>query len=404
MKLSVAMIVKNEVETLKATVESVSKHVDEIVIGIDEASSDGTKKLAKKLASKVIPIYLTEELEKGGPRDDTTTDWGFSAARNLVFDACTPGSWRLILDGHELVKNPSKIRRLVNSVSKVGGDAIMLPVYFEPDNDGIPQLAYKQGRLLGPEVRYTKSIHNLPQFKNKHVSEEIIIEHCKKHQNKKSRSERNTQRSSVNIDSLKKKVASNPKDARSMFYLGQAYRENQQWEEAINIFSLCLTVSVWNEERWHARYDMARCYRAINDFDNARSQYSQCLEEFAPMAEAYFCLGDMAYKQQRFQEARIWLEKCVELPMPDCNLFVTPMVYMFNRHDALSMVYNHYGEYKKAIEQGEIALKAKKDERVKKNVRVWKEHLNPPKKKKPAKKAPAKKKPVKKAPAKKKKK
>jgi hypothetical protein len=49
---------------------------------------------------------------------------------------------------------------------------------------------------------------------------------------------------------------------------------------------------------------------------------------------------------------------------------------LIDRYDLLSMVYNHTGEYLKAIEQAEIALRAAPIARIQRNIEIWREHLN----------------------------
>lgn len=93
------------------------------------------------------------------------------------------------------------------------------------------------------------------------------------------------------------------------------------------------------------------------------------------MAEAYYYLGDLAYKQQLFCEAQVWLEKCVQMPIPVCRMFVNPSVYLVARYDLLSMVYNHLGQYEDAIEQAEKALEAAKNERIENNISSWRRHV-----------------------------
>lgn len=370
------MIVKNEAKTLEKTIESVRNYVDEIVIGVDEASNDGTKELVDKLADKVITIYLSEELSKKGPKDDSSTDWGFSRARNMVLEQCT-GDWRLILDGHELVHNPDKMHEAIKEAESKGADGIDVNLHFELDFNGIPGSIFRQGRVFKFSVRYNSPIHNVPVVRSYHFTKAFYIEHCKKEQDEKSREERNIQRSNANIDGFRKKVLENPKESRRLFYLGEAYRESDRFAEAIETYKDYLEVSTWREERWHARTEMAGCYRAIGQDDKAREQYSRALDEFPQYAEGYYYMADLAYHRQQFQEALVWLEKCIQMDMPECELFLTPAIYMFYRWDLLSMTYEHLGQPLKAIEAAnKIIEQGIKAPQVETNIRAWKDDLS----------------------------
>jgi glycosyltransferase involved in cell wall biosynthesis len=373
--LSLAMIIWNEENTLEDTINSVSDYVDEIVIGIDSASNDGSREIAERLADKVITTDLSKELDNEGPLDGSDSDWGFSAARNLVLDQCDPENWRLILDGHEIFMRPEKLKEEIERISSIGGDGIEIPVFFERDKDGIFNQRFSQARLLGPDVRYNNPNHNVPVIKNLFTSGAMAIEHCKQKQALESRVARDKQRSSSNIGGLKERVEKNPKDSRAWFYLAQTYQENGMWSEAAEAFEKYLEISTWKEERWHARNRLGACYGKLYRINDAREQHSLSLEEFPAMAEGYYCLGYMAYNEQKFQEAKVWLEKCVQLEMPVCKLFLRPRIYLFDRWHQLSMVYHHTKEYDKAIEVAKKALEVSDNAQVKKNIAYWEKFI-----------------------------
>lgn len=368
--ISVAMIIKDEVKTLRSTVETVRPFVDEIVIGLDNASSDGTDQIVEELADKVIRTNLNEELavEKSVDEDEK---WGFEKARNRVLDQCKPDNWRLTLDGHETVLSPQNMSNAIETARTQGCDGVELMILFEPNANGIPSRMFRQGRLFAPSVRYNNALHNVPVVNKTLFYEDIEIEHRKQLQDAKSKLQRDRQRSHSTIEGFLKDVRENPGHTRSWFYLGNAYRENAKWTEAIDAYKQYLKIANWNEERWHARANMGECWVQKSNFVEAREQYVQALEEFPGMVEAYYCLANLAYKQQRFREAQAWLEFCVDMPIPQCRLFVNPMVYLFNRYDLLSMVYHHMGRYEDAIATAKRALVRVTDPRVQKNIAHW---------------------------------
>jgi hypothetical protein len=101
------------------------------------------------------------------------------------------------------------------------------------------------------------------------------------------------------------------------------------------------------------------------------------IKEFPPMAEAYYQLGLLAYKQQNHHEAEVWFSKCVTMPMPKCRLFVNPRVYKQSRWDMLSMTYHNLGRYEDALQTGIVALNAAPNERIESNVKRWRSLINP---------------------------
>jgi len=374
MTLSLAMIIKDEVQTIERTIMSVKEYVDEIVVGLDKESTDGTIDVLKKLGITPIHLDLSAELKTKGPIQGSG-EWGFSKARNKVLDACSFANFRLILDGHEIVHHPENLIRIIEEAKISNCDGVEVPIHFEKDDNGIPRLIYNQGRILGPHVRYKNSMHNVPVIKQMMFSKDIVVEHCKKDQAGTSKIARDVQRSDSTIEGFEQKVKENPKDARSWFYLGAAYKENRKYHDSIRAYRKCLKHSVWNEERWHALVNTGTCFSCLGKQDKAREQFVLALGAFPPMAEAYYYLADLAYKQKQYREAQVWLDKCVELDMPSAKLCVNPKIYIVDRYDLLSMVYNHLGQFGRAIEWAKKALEAGPNLRIEKNIHIWQVHI-----------------------------
>jgi len=97
-KVTLCGIVKNEIKTVKRTLDCVDKFVDEYIIGIDDSVSDGTDKMIKR--------WFKKRKKKGEIfyfrwKDD------FSYARNLTLKKAT-GDWVLVLDFHEYFPDNEK--------------------------------------------------------------------------------------------------------------------------------------------------------------------------------------------------------------------------------------------------------------------------------------------------------
>jgi tetratricopeptide (TPR) repeat protein len=84
--LTLAMIVRNEAESLPRCLDSVAGLVDEVVI-CDTGSTDATLDIARRRASRLIEHPWDED---------------FAAARNVALEAAT-GDWILVLDADEVL-------------------------------------------------------------------------------------------------------------------------------------------------------------------------------------------------------------------------------------------------------------------------------------------------------------
>lgn len=209
-RLSLCMIVRDEIDCLQRCIDSVKDTVDEIVI-VDTGSTDGTLEMAKRYASK---------LEQIAWRDD------FSYARNASIELAT-GDWILQLDADEYLREES-CPELLQAIRKLDMLAYNLAVrnHFE---EGRCEIFYP-ARLFRrmPSVRYTGKIHEQvtpalleimksdPRWRTDTL-ETVVIEHLgymqqsKESKNKKSR----------NISLLTRALADDPTDLYRRFKLAQ---------------------------------------------------------------------------------------------------------------------------------------------------------------------------------------
>src|SRR5687768_16414549 len=105
MNVSIAMIVKNEQETLARCLDSVQGAVDEIIV-VDTGSTDSTPEIARRYTDRVLTFPWCDD---------------FAAARQFAFDHAT-GTWVGWLDADDVVIGAEHIRGLVaEATPDVGG-------------------------------------------------------------------------------------------------------------------------------------------------------------------------------------------------------------------------------------------------------------------------------------------
>lgn len=104
--ISLCMIVKNEEKYLADCLNSVKDLFDEIIIVIDDRSTDKTKEIAIEFGAKVFDFKWCDD---------------FSAARNESLKHAT-SDWILVLDADETIskRDHPKIREMVSSNSAIG--------------------------------------------------------------------------------------------------------------------------------------------------------------------------------------------------------------------------------------------------------------------------------------------
>lgn len=144
--LSLAMIVKNEADTLERCLRPALPHVDEIVI-VDTGSTDGTRKIARRYAD----VY--DEIEWPG---------SFSEARNHSYDLATE-DYILVLDGDEYIPNPFHWELIRKSIAQPKVGLVQLRLHnILPDDSlvGASEIWHERIVPNHPEVRWEGKVHN----------------------------------------------------------------------------------------------------------------------------------------------------------------------------------------------------------------------------------------------------
>ena len=238
MKLSVAMIVKNEETQLAGCLDSVCG-VDEIVI-VDTGSTDKTKEIAYRYTNKVFDFPWIDD---------------FAAARNHAREKCT-GDWIISIDADE-------------RLDFLGVDKIREWVKQNPDNDGLLVKMYAPNNFFyvtrvfknSPTIVWKGAIHELISTLNP-VRTDIAIKFGWSESH-----EKDPDRSLRILENEYKKDNKNP---RTLYYLAREYFYKTQWEKSIQIYNEYLPLSTWLPERSDAYLMKSYCLWQLGRGDEAR--------------------------------------------------------------------------------------------------------------------------------------
>ncbi len=363
--VSVCLIAKNEAGTLQPCLKSVRDVVDEIVVLVDDSTTDDTFEKAKKYAD-VVDYFKWED--------------NFSAARNQSIAKCTK-EWILIMDAHEILhpKSKSVLTNLLQRVQpgKDMSDTSVFSgmIYMNPEGQDldklIPEIFFLQPRLFknNGDHLYEGRVHNWLATKEgsrglKRPVNEMVFIHRRTEENRKVRKE---QRKSMNVEILLKDIEENPTVARYYFYLANTYLEVDEHDKAIETYNKYLEMSTWNAERAHAMLMMATIYCQRKAWKEAMDILYDALHEDWERAEIYCLLGDVAYEQKDFYRAQHWWNAAKDKRPPMNGLFLTGPAYTYMPYEKLANLYTNVGEWieasfcaDKAIELGSQSPNMKK--------------------------------------------
>ncbi|MDR2562185.1 MAG: glycosyltransferase [Holophagales bacterium] len=176
MLVSLAMIVKNEEETLAHCLESVKPIVDEMVI-VDTGSTDKTIEIAKGFGASVHHFQWCDD---------------FSAARNESLKHCR-GEWVLVMDADEAI-DPLDYEKIKNACTNPFADAYEMKCrYYSYDSTKLSQSSgavpntspYSEGRHLpfyaeNTALRLAKMFDGLVFSNSVHESMRPSLTNCGK--------------------------------------------------------------------------------------------------------------------------------------------------------------------------------------------------------------------------------
>lgn len=347
--VSLCMCVKNEGRTLERAITSVLGAVDEIVIGVDNSSDDGTLDIARKYGSagKVFKFQWQDS---------------FSYARNEVIKRAD-GDLILILDGHEFVPSDndpislqlSRMRHIDTDKFKVMTplsileqirqqgippefDVICLTLGMNPDEWGIPGLFFLQPRIFrnNGSIKYASEVHNYltgySSEKTMGCPEGVII-----HAMPPEREEqRKAQRRKMNVQGLSadvKREYAKPRaerDGRPFFYLGNTYSDLGVMDKAVYWYKQYLLYSKFGEEKYQVLQQLAVItYRHYKDYALARKYVLESMQIQWRRSEPLVMMGEIALTEEHWDEAFHWYDLARTIPAPPSVMFMQGTLYSF---------------------------------------------------------------------------
>lgn len=205
MKISLAMIVKNEEKYIERCLNSVKGLVDEMVI-VDTGSTDNTVNIIKQFPD--VKLFRFEWCDN------------FSIARNYSIVE-TSGDYILVLDADEYIVSGTRgaLEKVMNK-NTIG--RILIVSRFKKGNQEHLSKAYVS-RFFPKDERYTGAIHEQIHSDRPKVILDLKVKHDGYFA---------TNKSERNIPLLLKEVKRNPLDAYYIFQLGKELRISKQYKES----------------------------------------------------------------------------------------------------------------------------------------------------------------------------
>lgn len=337
-KVCVYAICKNEEKFVTRWVNSM-KEADEIYV-LDTGSSDDTRKKLKKLGVHVVKKIIKP--------------WRFDEARNE--------SLKLVPEDTDIC-----VCTDLDEVFAPGWRQKLEEVW----DDSTTRLAYNYNWSLDennhPKVNfYIEKIHTRSDYIWTHPVHEVLTYVGKTAEIKKTTDEitlnhypDSTKSRGSYLPLLELSVKEDPEDDRNMHYLGREYMYYGKWNEAIDtlIRHLSLPRALWKDERCASMRFIARCYKNLNRFEEARMWLDKAIQEAPYLRDPYMERALLEYQLENWKEVEVYCLKALEIKEHQKNYINEVFSWNYTVYDLLSLSYYYQGKKKEAIQYIKIALK-----------------------------------------------
>ena len=351
-KICIYTIAKNEIKFVDRWVES-AKEADYMCV-LDTGSTDGTVERLKELGVKV-------EQKK---------------YKNFRFDKARNDSLELIPDDAEICvsvdmdeffeKGWAQILK-DNWADNVGRARYRYTWNFNPDgSEGIVFMADKVHKnkyyewvnpvheILVPKKETNLITIDLPQVRLYHKAD-----------NSKSRGSY--------LPLLELSIQEDPTNDRNMHYLGREYMFHGMYDKAIETLNrhLKMPSATWKDERSSSYRFIAFCYKQKGDNEKQEEYLLKSLLEADHIRESYYELGEFYFEKNDYLKSAVFFNQMLKIDSRYLSYMSAPKCWGSLPYDYLSMCYYYLGDYEKALQNVNEALKFEKSERLLSNKSIF---------------------------------
>ena len=178
---------------------------------------------------------------------------------------------------------------------------------------------------------------------------------------------------------LELSVKEDPLDDRNIHYLGREYMFYGKYNEPIDtlIKHLSLEKATWKDERCASMRFIARCYKYLKRYDEARMWLDKAIKEAPYLRDGYTERALLEYELNNYNDAKYFLEEALKIKEHTKSYINEPFCWNETIYDLLSLTYFYLGEYDKALKYVNIAISINpNDERIKNNKILMDEKRN----------------------------
>ena len=169
---------------------------------------------------------------------------------------------------------------------------------------------------------------------------------------------------------LELSVEEAPDDDRNMHYLGREYMYYGKWNECIDtlIRHLNLPSATWKDERAASMRFIARSYKNLNRFEEARMWLDKAMKEAPYLRDAYIERALLEYELKNYIEVEKYCHKALEITSHAKSYINETFSWDHTVYDLLALSMYYQGRIEESLFYINKALEVSpENERLRKN-------------------------------------
>lgn len=328
-KICVYAISKNEEKFVKRWYESV-KEADGIYV-LDTGSSDNTVQLLKNLGANVSEKEIKP--------------WRFDVARNeslkLVPEDC---DICVCIDIDEVISKGW--RKKLEDIWDDNTNHLRYIYNWSHDDNGNPLVSFYYEKIHARNgFKWIHPVHEVLEFSgDKEVfktTDEIVVDHFP--DSTKSRSNY--------LPLLELSVKENPDNDRNTHYLGREYMFHGKYNEAIDtlIRHINLKSATWKDERCASMRFIARCYKYLKRYDEARMWLDKAVNEAPYLRDPYVERAMLEYELGNYLDVKKYCLLALEIKTHTKSYINETFSWNYTIYDLLSISEFYLGDIESSL-------------------------------------------------------
>lgn len=365
--ISLAIIAKNEEDTLPKCLNSVIDIVDEIIL-VDTGSTDRTIEIAKEIAKDKLVLI--------------ESPWtnNFSYHRQISFDQATK-DYILWADADDILINPENLKDILDN--QEGFDIVNLKYDYDRDEFGNTTMLHWRDRVLkntrledgtsawkwnDPVHEYLSYALTPPPIDVKTLDSHVF-------HNRPEEGEGSVMRNLTILEENAIKVGLGNLDQRNLMNLGNERFLSGNFAGAIDAYDLYLQISTWDDEKIQVLVKLSEMFESAGKFDVAYKACWDAIQLNANWPEPWIQLARLELINKKFLNAIKFSEIADACVYPETvlvtNIAAKEILPKTIRYKACLLM----GDIEKALPDLEACIKLRPNEETKQDYSIVKTEL-----------------------------